>query len=87
MCKNDVQFLLLLQNLIVIAPNNCELFVVVVHTKMLQTSYYSFEMLLPLLLCARMLESKVDIHVVKLHKGYNWDWQVTSELFGKFFIC
>jgi hypothetical protein len=63
-----VQFFLLLQNLIVIAPNNCEL-VVVVDTKMLQTSYYSFGMLLPLLSCAKMLESKVDIHVVKLHKG------------------
>ncbi len=52
-----------------------------------QTSYCSFEMLLPLLSCSRMLESKVDIHVVKLHKGDNWDWQVTIELFGNFFIC
>jgi hypothetical protein len=56
-CKSDMQFLLLLQNLIVIVANDCDLFVgVVVHTKMLQTSYYSFEMLLPSLLsCARML--------------------------------
>jgi hypothetical protein len=80
-----VQFLLLLQNFIVIAPNDCEL-VVVVHTKILETFYYSFEMLLPLLSCARMLESKVDIHVVKLHKGDKWDWQVVIELFGKSFI-
>ncbi len=55
-CKSDMQFLLLLQNLIVIAPNDRELFVGVVHTNMLQTSYYSFEMLLPSSLsCARML--------------------------------
>ncbi len=75
-----MQFLLLLQNLIVIAPNDYELVVVVVvHTKMLQTSYYSFEMLLPLLSYARMLESKVNIQVVKLHKGDKWD-----ELFAKF---
>jgi hypothetical protein len=47
--------LLLLQNLIVIALNDCEFFVVVVDTKTLQTSYYSFEMLLPLLSCVRML--------------------------------
>jgi hypothetical protein len=52
---------------------------------MLQTSYYSFEMLLPLLSRARMLESKGDIHVVKLHKGDNWDWQVTNESIWKFF--
>jgi hypothetical protein len=65
-----MQFFLLLQNLIVIGPNDC-----------------SFEMLLPLLSCSRMLESKVDIHVVKLHKGDNWDWQVTIELSGTFFIC
>jgi hypothetical protein len=37
-------------------------------------------------MCENALESKVDIHVIKLHKDDKWDWQVTTELFGKFFI-